>query len=69
MNSNTEKMMMKIHNVEVNGQRVDLKSSLHVTDVEALRRLIAELLTVPPASVYICYRESELNDRQTKLEL
>ena len=68
MNSNTEKMM-KIHNIEVNGQRVDLKSSLHVTDVEALRRLIAELLIVPPASVYICYRESELNDRQTKLDL
>lgn len=64
-----EKIMMKIHNVEVNGQRVDLKSSLHVTDVEALRRLIAELLNVPPASVYICYREGEVNDKQTKLEL
>ena len=60
---------MKIYHVEVNGVKVDVKESLHVIGIDAFRRLIANLLNVPPASVYISYRDEAVSDKQTKLDL
>ena len=60
---------MKIYHVEVNGVKVDVKESLHIVGIDAFRRLIASLLNVPPASVYIAYRDETVSDKQTKLDL
>ena len=60
---------MKVYRVEVNGVKVDVKESLHIIGIDAFRRLIASLLSVPPASVYIAYRDEAINDKQTKLDL